>query len=194
MNSNRHYYFSVGIDDIPWDRVVHWYGRATNFPAYFRDAVAGHLMAQKAAILNIGGNIEHQDGIIMATPFSLLFLFRLLGFRHEHRRLITEQILAVAKATRFQLEGFRNREKPQAPGDIRELLSEAQLWPPFVSEEQDEMNWEEYNFGPAYYSWLYYTADILLQCAVLLEQASVQEEDIATRVLEEISGIAACFG
>jgi len=92
MKTDKEFYFSVGLNDIPWDRLVHWYGRATDFPTYFSDILSGEPERQTTAINKIGINIEHQDGIMMATPFTLIFLFRLLSFDNTNKKQILRDL------------------------------------------------------------------------------------------------------
>ncbi len=185
MLTDKEFYFSVGLNDIPWDRLVHWYGRSTDFPAYFYDLLSDQPERQKAAIDKIGKNIEHQDGIIMATPFSLIFLFRLLSFDKTNRKHILDAILKVAKAAKFQLGLYENQEIPDTINSIKELLSEKYIWPPFESELQDDINWEEIDYrSEHYYYCLKYTFDIInaFSC-ILTDFRDEQEIEIANRIL-----------
>ncbi len=184
MQTNREFYFSVGINDIPWDRLVHWYGRATDFPAYFYDLLSGEPTRQKAAIDQIGINIEHQDGIMMATPFTLLFLFRLLSFDKTNKEQILSKILTVAKAAQFQLQLYEKRETPTTINSIRELLTGKYIWPEFESEHQDEINGEVYNYDDVHYYWLKYTFDIIETFSFILARLTEKNEiDISGQIL-----------
>lgn len=65
----------MNIEDIPWDRIVHWYVRATDYPKYFELIKNGSLEEQEKSLNEIQMTIEHQDGIIFVTPVALPFLF-----------------------------------------------------------------------------------------------------------------------
>jgi hypothetical protein len=187
MRTNKEFYLSVGLNDIPWDRLVHWYGRSTDFPTYFYDILSDDPERQKAAIDKIGINIEHQDGIIMATPFALIFLFRLLSFDTTNKNQILDKILTVAKATKFQFEFYENKVTPTTIDNIQELLSEKYIWPIFESEDQDEINWEEYDYGDEQYSWLKYTFDIIRAFSFILTKFTDKTEvDIASEILATV--------
>jgi hypothetical protein len=187
MQTDKEFYLSVGLNDIPWDRLVHWYGRSTDFPAYFYDILSNQPERQKAAIDKIGINIEHQDGIMMATPFTLIFLFRLLSFDNTNKKQILDKILAVVKATKFQFELYKDQEIPTTIDNIQELLSEKYIWASFENELQDEINWEEYDYGNEHYYWLKYTFDITRTFSFILTKFTDKTEiDIANQILENV--------
>ena len=187
MLTNQEFYFSVGLNDIPWDRLVNWYGRSTDFPNYFYDLLSDETERQKKAIDKIGSNIEHQDGIIMMTPFALIFLFRLLSFEKTNKNQILEKILTVAEATKFQLGLFEKKEIPTEINNIQELLNEKYIWPTFESELQDDIYWEEYGYGKEHYYWLQYSFDIIKTFSFILKKFTDKTQvDIATQILATI--------
>lgn len=187
MKTDKEFYLSVGLNDIPWDRLVHWYGRSTDFPAYFYDILSDQSERQKEAINKIGINIEHQDGIMMATPFTLIFLFRLLSFDNTNKKQILDKILTVAKATKFQFELYENQEIPATIHSIQELLGEKYIWATFESELQDEINWEEYNYSDEHYYWLKYTFDIIRTfLPVLINLTDNEDRNIANKILSTV--------
>lgn len=161
---NSEFYLFIGINDIPWDRMVHWYGRASNFPELLKNLLSEDLAIQQSSINEIKNKIEHQDGIIMVTPFTLIFLFRTITIDKTKidkiANDILDTILVCLEATKFQLKFYSN---PPIEGEIKtiaELLSEKYLWKEFESEEHDEINWEEYDYSEEHYYWLDYTIDI----------------------------------
>ena len=162
---NSEFYLFIGINDIPWDRMVHWYGRASNFPELFKNLLSENLAIQQASINEIKNKIEHQDGIIMVSPFTLIFLFRTLTInKTKIEKIINDildTILICLKAAKFQLEFYSKLPIGNNIKSIEELLSEKYLWKEFESAEQDEINWEEYNYRGEYYYWLDYTIDIV---------------------------------
>ena len=184
MRTDKAFYFSVGLNEIPWDRLVHWYGRATDFPNYFNDILSDDPERQKEALDTIGGAIEHQDGIIMATPFSLIFLFRLLSFDKTDKKRILDIILIVADSAKYQFESYENQEAPTTIGNLQELLKEQYIWPVFESESQDEVNWEGYGYDNEHYYWLKYIFDIIKAFSFLLTKfADEAEMAIANQIL-----------
>lgn len=190
--TNDGYYFLAGVNDIPWNRIVHWYGRATGFPELLAELRAADLTKQEYAINKILVNIEHQDGIIMATPFTLIFLFRSLSLAGVNKLGILKAILKVLKAAKFQ-DGFYGAEsanpevKPADPeiNSIQDLITEKYLWPEFESEEQDELNWEEYNYAEEYCYWIKYTLDIAKSfIGVWSVNYNDEEEEVAKQILQ----------
>lgn len=183
--TNDGYYFLVGVNDIPWNRIVHWYGRATGFPELLAELTNADLIKQEYAINKILVNIEHQDGIIMATPFTLIFLFRSLSLASVNKQGILKAILKVLKAAKFQ-DGFYGSENASPEiTNIQDLVTEKYLWPEFESEEQDELNWEEYSYAEEYCSWIKYTLDIAKSfIGVWSINYNAEEEEIAKRILQ----------
>lgn len=136
MNSNRDPL--EGIEDVPWDRIVHWYGRASNVPQAIR-SLGGPQ--REEAITYLRNNLEHQDGVMQATPFAVRFILRMCDKDAEGVRQIIEPIAAAAKFTLSSPSHINI--KPLT--DWKSLLSEQRLWPEYVSEDDDEMLWEEWD-------------------------------------------------
>ncbi len=185
MHTDQEFYFSAGLYDIPWERLVHWYGRATDFPAFFFDMLSDDPEKKKTAIGKIEMNIEHQDGIMMATPFALLFLFRLMAFGQADKKQILKTILAVVKAAEYQTGYYEGQEVERKISHIQDLLDDQYIWPEFESEDQDEIHWEEFEYGDEHYYWLKYIFDITGAYAFTLTNLTDQtEKDIAGEILK----------
>ncbi len=123
----------------------------------------------------------------MATPFTLIFLFRLLLFDNTNKRQILDKILIVAKATKFQLEFYENQEVPTTINYIGELLSEKYIWPTFQSEPEDEKNWEEHDYGDEHYYRLKYTFDIIRTFSfTLIKLTGKADITIANQILATV--------
>ena len=190
MQTNQEFYFSVGISDIPWDRIINWYGRSSDFPYYFYDILSDDPERQKIGVNKIGITIEHQDGIIMATPFALIFLFRLFLFDKVNKKSILEKILIVTKATKFQFSFYRDKEIPTDIPYIYQLLEEKYIWPSFIDENQDDIYWEEYDYSAEHYFWLKYTIDIIRTFSFAFKNLDDEAEiDIANKILNTINEI-----
>jgi hypothetical protein len=181
MKSDKLYFLNVGVNDIPWERIIHWYGRATNFPKLFEDILSDDKIKQQNAFNEIKKNIEHQDGIMMATPFTLIFLLRLLSFNNTNKDSLLKIVLTVMKASEFQLQFYKEININLPLYSSQDLLSEKYLWPPFESEEQDEINWEEYEItNEQYYSWVLFTFDVIESFSGLLEKMASNNFDNMT--------------
>jgi len=75
----QEYIHNVKVEDIPWRRITTTYGRATDFPKYFEIlSKMEDWDAVKNAGEEIAMNIEHQSTLWHATPFAMIFLYRIL--------------------------------------------------------------------------------------------------------------------
>ncbi len=166
MKNNKEFCLFAGINDIPWHRIVHVYGRATNYPKLFIALISKNKDNRNKAITELRKNIEHQSNIMLATPFTLIFLLRILAM--EKKRLdadlnpILDVILISLEAVRFQLDFFKENTIEKDIKSLNELLSEQYLWKEYENEEQEEINWEEYNMDEDfYYSLFLNTIDVV---------------------------------
>jgi hypothetical protein len=121
----------VGLDAVPWHRIVHFYGRASDIPRAIR---ALGDPGREEAIRHLRRCLQHQDGVIQATPFAVRFILRL-------RDKDPEGVRAIAAAAKFVLARYTG---PLPDVEWDSLLSEHSLWPEFSSEPDDEIRWEEW--------------------------------------------------
>ena len=173
------------IEEIPWSRIVHWYGRATEYPQYFKAIRNGTKEQQKEAIYKIKTTIEHQDGIIYVTPIALPFIFDLLTEEKTDKIGLLEIIEVVIRAVNFEYEYFEI-DKAMKKLSVKQLLDEEHLWPEFKSKDEDDFLWEEYTCEPQY--WLELTAGILLLEEVKIKQLELTDSaalDLVNKILEE---------
>jgi hypothetical protein len=125
----------TGLDEVPWHRIVHFDGRASDIPPAIR-ALGGPGRAE--AIRHLCRRLEHQDGVIQATPFAVRFILRT---REKDPEGVREIIERIEPAARFTLANFRD---PLPDVDWDSLLGEECLWPEFTSELDDEIRREEW--------------------------------------------------
>jgi hypothetical protein len=131
-------------DEIPWDRIVHWYGRATEVPETIRRLGSPNVAVRQQARDNLVNWLEHQDGLCHATPFAIKLLMGAVQDGELPERAAVLTVLEpIAKAALFQLVGPR-----QPPRDLKlvDLLSPNWLWPEFESDEAEEIIREERDF------------------------------------------------
>jgi hypothetical protein len=131
-------------DEIPWDRIVHWYGRATEVPETIRRLGSPNVAVRQQARDNLVNWLEHQDGLCHATPFAIKLLMGAVQDAELPERAAVLTVLEpIAKAALFQLVG-----PGQPPRDLKlaDLLSPNWLWPEFESDEAEEILWEERDF------------------------------------------------
>ncbi|MDR2565609.1 MAG: hypothetical protein LBC97_06035 [Bifidobacteriaceae bacterium] len=132
------------LASVPWDRLATFYGRATRFPEQARLIASGR--ADGAVFKEVADGIEHQDGVIQASPFVTRALIELLRAPKTDKAALVSVLEQVYRAAVFQTG-------PEAPApEEAEIPLEEELLGPFVSEDEDEIMWEEWN--PA--NWLYW--------------------------------------
>lgn len=183
MNATTQTYIeTVKVSDIPWHRLTITYGRATDFPAHLEvlwdmkdvDAIdaAGEELAQ---------NIEHQSTLWHATPFALIFLLRIFkkaveeqGHNEIARYLVkelAELFIIIAECIR---DGLMLEHVDQL-SNFEDMLNEEYLW----SEEYDEdvLRYEEEEVFPddLFFSFYYYSLQVLLLCKPLLDKNNKYE-------------------
>lgn len=183
MNATTQTYIeTVKVSDIPWHRLTTTYGRATAFPAHLEvlwdmkdvDAIdaAGEELAQ---------NIEHQSTLWHATPFALIFLLRIFkkaveeqGHNEVAKYLVdelTELFIIIAECIR---DGLMLEHVDQL-SNFEDMLNEEYLWP----EEYDEdvLRYEEEEVFPddLFFSFYYYSLQVLLLCKPLLDKNNKYE-------------------
>ena len=180
----KQYIETVKVSDIPWHRLTTTYGRATDFPAYLEvlwdmknvDAidVAGEELAQ---------NIEHQSTLWHATPFAMVFLLRIFKKALEERtqndvaHYLVEQLVelftVIAECIR---DGLILEHADQLP-NFEDMLNEEYLWSEEYDEDEDILRYEEEEVFPddLFFSFYYYSLQVLLLCKPLLDKNKEHE-------------------
>ena len=180
----KQYIETVKVSDIPWHRLTTTYGRATDFPAHLEvlwdmknvDAidVAGEELAQ---------NIEHQSTLWHATPFAMVFLLRIFKKALEERtqnevaHYLVEQLVdlftVIAECIR---DGLMLEHADQLP-NFEDMLNEEYLWSEEYDEDEDILRYEEEEVFPddLFFSFYYYSLQVLLLCKPLLDKNNKYE-------------------
>ena len=185
MNATTQTYIeTVKVSDIPWHRLTTTYGRPTAFPAHLEvlwdmkdvDAIdaAGEELAQ---------NIEHQSTLWHATPFALIFLLRIFkkaveeqGHNEVAKYLVdelTELFIIIAECIR---DGLMLEHVDQL-SNFEDMLNEEYLWPEEYDEDEDVLRYEEEEVFPddLFFSFYYYSLQVLLLCKPLLDKNNKYE-------------------
>ena len=177
---NLQYIENVKVRDIPWHRLTTAYKRATDFDKYF-DVL--FKMKRKEDVKEAGNeiavNIEHQDTLWQATPFACIFLYRIFKKALEDRDKNPVAAYLVPELSELFVYIFEavniveNMEHPDPLPHFKDMLSEEYLWSEVYDEEEDEMRWDEGDVFPddLFYSFYYYSKQVLLLLKPLLEQA-----------------------
>ena len=180
----KQYIETVKVSDIPWHRLTTTYGRATDFPAHLEvlwdmknvDAidVAGEELVQ---------NIEHQSTLWHATPFAMVFLLRIFKKALEERtqnevaHYLVEQLVdlftVIAECIR---DGLMLEHADQLP-NFEDMLNEEYLWSEEYDEDEDILRYEEEEVFPddLFFSFYYYSLQVLLLCKPLLDKNNKYE-------------------
>lgn len=185
MNATTQTYIeTVKVSDIPWHRLTTTYGRATDFPAHFEvlwdmkdvDAIdaAGEELAQ---------NIEHQSTLWHATPFALIFLLRILKKAVEeqgHNQIARYLVKELAELFIIIAECIRDGlmlEHVDQLSNFEDMLNEEYLWSEEYDEDEDVLRYEEEEVFPddLFFSFYYYSLQVLLLCKPLLDKNNKYE-------------------
>ena len=180
----KQYIETVKVSDIPWHRLTTTYGRATDFPAHLEvlwdmknvDAidVAGEELVQ---------NIEHQSTLWHATPFAMVFLLRIFKKALEERtqnevaHYLVEQLVdlftVIAECIR---DGLMLEHADPLP-NFEDMLNEEYLWSEEYDEDEDILRYEEEEVFPddLFFSFYYYSLQVLLLCKPLLDKNNKYE-------------------
>ena len=180
----KQYIETVKVSNIPWHRLTTTYGRATDFPAHLEvlwdmkdvDAidVAGEELAQ---------NIEHQSTLWHATPFAMVFLLRIFKKALEERtqndvaHYLVEQLVdlftVIAECIR---DGLMLEHADPLP-KFEDMLNEEYLWSEEYDEDEDILRYEEEEVFPddLFFSFYYYSLQVLLLCKPLLDKNNKYE-------------------
>ena len=190
----KQYIETVKVSDIPWHRLTTTYGRATDFPAHLEvlwdmkavDAIdaAGEELAQ---------NIEHQSTLWHATPFALIFLLRIFkkaieeqGHNEVARYLaeaLVDLFIVIAESIR---DSLMLEHADQLP-NFEDMLNEEYLWSEEYDEDEDILRYEEEEVFPddLFFSFYYYSLQVLLLCKPLLDK-NKEREAVLLDLLTEV--------
>ena len=192
--ATKKYIETVKVSDIPWHRLTTSYGRATDFPAHLEvlwdmknvDAIdaAGEELAQ---------NIEHQSTLWHTTPFALIFLLRIFKKAIEEQghnkvaRYLSEALvdlfIVIAESIRDSLMLEHADQLPH----FEDMLNEEYLWSEEYDEDEDILRYEEEEVFPddLFFSFYYYSLQVLLLCKPLLDK-NKEREAVLLDLLTEI--------
>ena len=190
----KKYIENVKVSDIPWHRLTTSYGRGTDFPNQF-DVLwkMDSIEAVDAAGEDIALNIEHQSTLWHATPFAMIFLLRIFKKALEERtqnevaHYLVEQMVdlftVIAECIR---DGLMLEHADPLP-NFEDMLNEEYLWSKEYDEDEDILRYEEEEVfsDDLFFSFYYYSLQVLLLCKPLLEK-SKEREAVLLELLTEI--------
>ena len=185
MNTvTQRYIETVQISDIPWHRLTTSYGRATDFPRAL-DALWAmeSIDAVDEAGKELALNIEHQSTLWHSTPFALIFLLRTFKKAVEEQRhnevarylaeALVELFIVIVESIR---DGLVLEHADPLPNFV-DMLNEEYLWSEEYDEDEDMIRYEEDEVFPddLYFSFYYYSLQVLLLCKPLLDKTKERE-------------------
>ena len=185
MNTvTQRYIETVQISDIPWHRLTTSYGRATDFPRALDTLwVMESIDAVDVAGKELALNIEHQSTLWHSTPFALIFLLRTFKKAVEEQRhnevarylaeALVELFIVIVESIR---DGLVLEHADPLPNFV-DMLNEEYLWSEEYDEDEDMIRYEEDEVFPddLYFSFYYYSLQVLLLCKPLLDKTKERE-------------------
>ena len=188
------YIETVQVSDIPWHRLTTTYGRATDFPTEL-DVLWSmkSIDAVDAAGEELAQNIEHQSTLWHATPFAMIFLFRIFKKAQEERtqnkvaQYLAEQLVDLFSVIAECIRDGLLLEHADPLPCFEDMLNEEYLWSEEYDEDEDVLRYEEEDVFPddLFFSFYYYSLQVLLLGRLLLDKNNEQEA-ILLELLTEI--------
>ena len=194
MNTvTQRYIETVQISDIPWHRLTTSYGRATNFPTEL-DVLwkMESIDTVDEAGKEIALNIEHQSTLWHSTPFALIFLLRTFKKaveeqRHnEVARYLAEALVELFIVIVESIKDSLVLEHADPLPNFVDMLDEEYLWSEVYDEDEDMIRYEEDEVFPddLFFSFYYYSLQVLLLCKPLLDKNNEQESELLELLIE----------
>jgi hypothetical protein len=120
-----------GLDEVPWDKLTHAYGAASDVPHLLRDLASDDEEAREGAVWHLYGNIWHQGTVYEATASAVPFLLELAAAPEvKQRELILDYLCTLAFGTSYldvHQHGFLMEEERASP-DFDERLQQELSW------------------------------------------------------------------
>ena len=194
MNTvTQRYIETAQISDIPWHRLTTSYGRATDFPKEL-DVLwkMERIDTVDEAGKEIALNIEHHSTLWHSTPFALIFLLRTFKKAVEEQRhnevarylaeALVELFIVIAESIR---DGLVLEHADPLPNFV-DMLNEEYLWSEEYDEDEDMIRYEEDEVFPddLFFSFYYYSLQVLLLGRPLLDKNNEQEAELLELLIE----------
>ena len=190
----KQYIETMKVSDIPWHRLTTTYGRATDFPTEL-DVLWNmeSIETINAAGEELAQNIEHQSTLWHATPFAMIFLFRIFKKAQEERtqnkvaQYLAEQLVDLFSVIAECIRDGLLLEHADPLPCFEDMLNEEYLWSEEYDEDEDVLRYEEEDVFPddLFFSFYYYSLQVLLLGRLLLDKNNEQEA-ILLELLTEI--------
>lgn len=172
---------------IPWNRMVHFFGRSSEYPSLFTTLLNGNPSERKAAIESLSSSSIHQETISQVTPFVVSTLVQII----EKQQLIDTNIVNYL----YEIVRIVNNYKDfyditwNVDSSLEQMMKEENLWPIYRSEEEDEIYWETWGVDADMEYWIHTSRNVLVRNFSKLNDAllrdGITEEEV--QLLEGIS-------
>ena len=187
------YIETVQVSDIPWHRLTTTYGRATDFPTEL-DVLWNmeSIETINAAGEELAQNIEHQSTLWHATPFAMIFLFRIFKKAQEERtqnkvaQYLAEQLVDLFSVIAECIRDGLLLEHADPLPCFEDMLNEEYLWSEEYDEDEDVLRYEEEDVFPddLFFSFYYYSLQVLLLAIPLLDKSHEEEANLLDLLTE----------
>lgn len=187
------YIETVQVSDIPWHRLTTTYGRATDFPTEL-DVLWNmeSIETINAAGEELAQNIEHQSTLWHATPFAMIFLFRIFKKAQEERtqnkvaQYLAEQLVDLFSVIAECIRDGLLLEHADPLPCFEDMLNEEYLWSEEYDEDEDVLRYEEEDVFPddLFFSFYYYSLEVLLLAISLLDKSHEGEANLLDLLTE----------
>lgn len=187
------YIETVQVSDIPWHRLTTTYGRATDFPTEL-DVLWNmeSIETINAAGEELAQNIEHQSTLWHATPFAMIFLFRIFKKAQEERtqnkvaQYLAEQLVDLFSVISECIRDGLLLEHADPLPCFEDMLNEEYLWSEEYDEDEDVLRYEEEDVFPddLFFSFYYYSLQVLLLAIPLLDKSHEGEANLLDLLTE----------
>ena len=187
------YIETVQVSDIPWHRLTTTYGRATDFPTEL-DVLWNmeSIETINAAGEELAQNIEHQSTLWHATPFAMIFLFRIFKKAQEERtqnkvaQYLAEQLVDLFSVIAECIRDGLLLEHADPLPCFEDMLNEEYLWSEEYDEDEDVLRYEEEDVVPddLFFSFYYYSLQVLLLAIPLLDKSHEGEANLLDLLTE----------
>ena len=187
------YIETVQVSDIPWHRLTTTYGRATDFPTEL-DVLWNmeSIETINAAGEELAQNIEHQSTLWHATPFAMIFLFRIFKKDQEERtqnkvaQYLAEQLVDLFSVIAECIRDGLLLEHADPLPCFEDMLNEEYLWSEEYDEDEDVLRYEEEDVFPddLFFSFYYYSLQVLLLAIPLLDKSHEGEANLLDLLTE----------
>ena len=187
------YIETVQVSDIPWHRLTTTYGRATDFPTEL-DVLWNmeSIETINAAGEELAQNIEHQSTLWHATPFAMIFLFRIFKKAQEERtqnkvaQYLAEQLVELFTVIAECIRDGLMLEHADPLPNFEDMLNEEYLWSEEYDEDEDVLRYEEEDVFPddLFFSFYYYSLQVLLLAIPLLDKSHEGEANLLDLLTE----------